>query len=196
MVQTIALFDVIGIKQAFAGGDAASRLTEFWNAADAWTNAGVGEAMVFIPGTNTMQAPAVRVRTFSDSAVLTMRPEPSIEDFHKIALSLKSAIERRGLKSYVVIGRGEMVDAPNLPALGAHLVGDDMGRAYENIIGSGEAWVNVYLGDQCVSETKEWHGLYSVYAVGDAALPRGVEPRDTREFSGHQKRNVRIYALQ
>lgn len=97
MVQTIALFDVIGIKQAFASGDAASRLTAFWNAADAWTNAGVGEAMVFIPGTNTMQAPAVRVRTFSDSAVVTMRPEPSSEDFHDIALAPKArgAVERR-----------------------------------------------------------------------------------------------------
>jgi len=195
MGRTIAFFDVVGIKEAFESGNAASLLTEFWTAADAWTNAGVASTPLLIPGTNTMQVPGIRVRTFSDSAVLTMQPEPSIDDFHKIALSLKAAIERHGLKSYVVIGRGSMVEAPDMPALGAHLVGSDMTRAYENVVGSGEAWVNVYLGDRCVGKTTEWHAIYSVYAVGEAALPHGAKHKDSREFVGHERRRVKVFAL-
>ncbi|MBI2373300.1 MAG: hypothetical protein HYV07_04820 [Deltaproteobacteria bacterium] len=193
--KTIALFDVVGIKKAFESGDAARLLTEFWTAADAWTNAGSFSDAVLIPGTNTMQVPSIRVRTFSDSAVMTIAPELSIQDFHRIALGLKGAIERRGLKSYVVIGRDEMIGVQDMPALGMHLVSGDMTRAYENIIGSGPAWVNVYLGDQCVGRTKEWHDRFSVYAVGDAAVPSRAEVRDQREFRGHEGRAEKIYAL-
>ena len=195
MGRTIAFFDVVGIKAAFATGNAAQLLTDFWSAADAWTNAGVESSPLLIPGTNSMQTPDLRVRTFSDSAVLTMHPEPSMEDFHRISLSLKATIERRALKCYVLIGHGDMVDAPEMPALGAHLMGSDMARAYENVIGSGETWVNVYLGDHCVAKTKEWHDRFSVYAVGDAAIPRGAKPHDSREFIGHMKRPVKVFAL-
>lgn len=196
MTRAIAFFDVVGIKTAFETGDAARLLMEFWSAADAWTNAGAASESLLIPGTNTMQVPSIRVRTFSDSAVMTLAPEPSIADFHRIALSLKGAIERRGLRCYLLVGCGTMVDAPDMPALGGHIVNSDMTRAYENVIGSGEAWVNVYLADQCVARTKEWHAHYSVYAVGDAAVPRGAKVHDQREFMGHGRQAVKIFALQ
>src|SRR5690606_16690755 len=107
----------------------------------------------------------------------------------------KGAIERRGLQCYVVVGRAEMIDAPDMPALGGHLISSDMTRAYENVIGSGAAWVNVYLADQCVARTKEWHDRFSVYAVGDAAVPRSAKVQDEREFIGHERRAIKIFAL-
>lgn len=193
-MRTIAFYDVIGIKDAFERGDAATMLTDFWNAVDAWTNADVASTPLLIPGTNSMQSPSLRVRTFSDSAVLMMQPEPSIEDFFDIALKLKSSIEKLGIKSYVVVARGDLVDAPELPALGGHLINSDMSRAYENIVGSGAAWVNAYLADKCIGKTTAWHGKHSVYAV-DGAVPRTKKSLATCDFKGHGGQVLKVHAL-
>lgn len=195
MVQTIAFYDVVGIKEAFEEGNAAKLLNEFWNATDAWTNSGAGVPQVLIPSSYTMEKPALRVRTFSDSAVLTMEPEPGIDDFYKISLHLKAAIERHRLKCYVVVGRGEMIEPSEIPALGFHSIDRRGGHAYENVVGSGEAWVNVYLGDRCIGKTPEWHERYSVYAVGESALPQGADGSEFRQFRGHEGRTVKVFAV-
>jgi hypothetical protein len=57
--RTYALFDVIGVKQAIAKGDAPALLRAFWAVTEDWTN---GEASSF------------RARVFGENAEEQVRP--------------------------------------------------------------------------------------------------------------------------
>lgn len=195
MCRTVALYDVIGISDAFEQGNAAVLLETFWNAAEAWANLEGARTPRFIPRLNRQQVPFVRVRTISDSAVLTMDPEPAIQDFYEVALGLLRAIERAGLRCYVVMCTGALVEAGGLPATGGHVVDRSGNRAFENVLGSGESWVNVYLGDRCVGRTREWHDRFNVYAVGEASIQPGTEPQEHRTFTGFGGREETVFAV-
>lgn len=193
--RTIALFDVIGIKQAFEKGTAEDLFKKFWEAVEAWTNTDAGnQKMRPIPGVRARQKPDLHVRTFSDSAILMLRPEFGLDDFFEIAQSLKHAIERRELRSYVVVAKGDLVEASKHPATGCFTMDSDFTRAYENVIGSGAAWVNAYHADLVVGRTKDWHDKYSVYAV-DGAIPTSMTPADSREFKGFGGQPLKVHAL-
>lgn len=192
-IKTYAYFDLLGVKKAFENGTAAELLDEFWNCADTWANSQYFEPMK-VEGNTFMTSPTIYTTTFSDSALIHTKEEHSISDFYLIANSFKHFIERRVGSLYGIVSKNEEKAAPRMPALGGRLMGSDMIPLYTNIAGSGDAWANIHYADGVISKTKEWHGKYTLYCVGEQSKPNNLQAKDFREANTMNK-IVKIFAL-
>ena len=197
--KTYAFFDVIGIKHAFRQGNAAEILTKFWNEVDGWTMSGfkdVGKVRVY--GQNRDQDPSPFVRTYSDSAILYNKPEIEIEDFYCLALSLKKKIDIAAGGSYTIINRDDEIVAPSRPILGGIPMGQNNKPRYENIFGSGPAFINIYLADLALKEAikdKQLNLDFRIYCVGRQSFPRSCEVKASMTFKGHNDIACDLFAV-
>lgn len=197
--KSYALFDVIGVKQAFAKGSAAGVLQGFWTAADAWTN---GVAANFpsmkLAGQNAYQSPSVLVRTFSDSALLSTEEELEIVEFWKLVDSLKKAIDQATNESYVIVNSDQQVAHHAPPVLGFQALHQNNSPAYLNLSGSGPAFVHLFLAEEAIRkqirEQPTWKN-YSVYAIDKRSLAPGVTPAATTSFTGLNRQLCELIAV-
>ena len=194
--KTYAFFDLVGTKQAFEDGTADKLLGEFWMAADAWATT-FNPGNLPLEGEHAVQAPRVVVRTFSDSALLSTREEHTLDAFYAIAFALKQQIEKRtGSLCYCIVNRDNEVAHHDLPATGGIAFDSDrLVAAYENIGGSGAAWVNLLYADGAIAKAKHWHGKFTQYCVGKQSIPPGREPKDSLQFPGFGKVTAELLAL-
>ncbi len=194
--KTYAFFDLVGTKQAFKAGTADKLLGEFWKAADSWATT-FSPGNLPLQGQNAVQVPRVIVRTFSDSALLSTREEHTLEAFYGIALALKAQIEKQtGEACYCIINRDHEVPHHSLPATGGIAFDSDMMvAAYENIGGSGPAWVNLLYADGAVAKAKHWHGNFTLYCVGKGSLVPSHPSQDSVQFPGFAKTPTDLFAL-
>ncbi len=194
-IRTYALVDVIGVKEALRRNDTRP-LREFWATTDAWTNAGAG-ALGPLPllGQHAEQVPNVSVVTFSDSALLFTSPEHELAAFYRILGSLKGRLEATVGHVYCIVSRGDEIAHHEIPALGGNLIGTDNRPNYFNVAGSGAAWVNLHLADKAIGKHREWHAQYSLYCVGAASKPPGVDARDQITFRSFDDNDQLVLAL-
>jgi diadenosine tetraphosphate (Ap4A) HIT family hydrolase len=196
--KTYALFDVIGVKKAFAAGKTAEVLQAFWVAADAWTN-GVASGLGPMPvlGGEAVQVPDAFVTTYSDSALLSTEPEFEIGAFWRLVENFKAKIDQATGASYVIVTRDDEVPHHELPALGFHVIGSgDTKHRYHNAGGSGPAFVHLFLAEQQIRTQVQQNGWkFSLYAVGPAAVPPGAKPAASVQFAGLGGRPQELHAL-
>ena len=197
-IKTYAYFDVIGIKKAFKEGNAAELLSQFWKSTEQWVFHKVSE-LGYLPleGQNADKVPKVYLTVFSDSALLYTRPEHTLDAFYKIALDLLKSLKDKGkLNAYCIINRDEEIAVPDYSSIGGYTVNSNNKPYYNRVVGSGSAWVNIYLADLAVKEKQEWHDKYTLYCVGKeniaAILFSSADSIKIKDFFG---RKVEIYAL-
>lgn len=181
-MKTLALIDLIGIKNRFTDGSAASKLQEFWNLADAWTNSQSIEPCPLEDDSRTLIAPQAIVTAWSDSLLLYSDPEIQLVDFYEKMLFPLKAIAERVDKAYAVVCRGEALDAPEHPALGGRLMRQGGGNAWTQVYGSGPAWMHLWQADKLVTRKTDWHDSYSLYAVGKQSLYPKLEVKDAAQM--------------
>lgn len=174
--RTYALFDVIGVKQALSNGTAATKLVDFWNVVEDWTNHQASNLGQVHTADGALVTPSPILRTYSDSALMRMPEELDIEDFYGLVLDLKGRIETRAAPCYVIVNRDDEIPSP-APIIYVSAGGDPTPR-YLNVCGSGKAFPHLYLADEALRGAKSWHGKYSVYCVGDESRPSNLAPQD------------------
>lgn len=194
-MKTLALIDLIGIKNRFADGSAASKLLEFWNLADAWTNTQSIDPCPMADDPRTLIAPQAVVTAWSDSLLLYSEPEIPLEHFYEKMLFPLKAIVERADKSYAIVCKGEALDAPEQPVLGGRLMRQGGGNAWNQIFGSGPAWINLWQADKLVNRKTDWHDRYSLYAVGAGSLYPKIEVKDTIQMAGTGGSSIPVQAV-
>lgn len=184
-MKSYAFYDLIGVREALEKGEVNELLTKFWNAIDAWTNLQAGsQEPARVVGESHIEAPEIFCASFTDSAVMHTSKDHGPSKFYEIALALKDSIERAAGSCYVVLSYADEIAQPNLPAMGGHSFSRSHVPHYYRLAGSGDSWANMMYADMAVTKTKEWHGTYSVYCVGDSSVPENLEPQDTKVIKG------------
>ena len=180
-MKSYAYYDLIGVRASIEKGGVKELLTRFWNAVDVWTNTSQSnfEAMKVI-GENYITIPEIFSASFTDSAVMHTQHDHGPENFMKIALNLKSAIEQAAGPCYVVISYAAEIPQPDLPALGSNSFSSQCVPHYYRLAGSGESWANMMYADHVISRSREWHYRYSVYCVGRNALHTGIKAKECK----------------
>ena len=169
MKKTYAFYDVIGMKDALENNKEDSFI-KFWQYCQTWTNTYSAACTIKDDPAGTQINPETYITTFSDSAILHTEPEINIDDFYKIALDLKNGLKEINIDAYCIINCDDEISHSDRPALGCHSEGRS-GRRYNNAVGSGLSWINLYLADRAISKNKAWHPLYSLYCVGKQNIP-------------------------
>jgi len=134
-----------------------------------------------VVGNNYVTSPEIFCASFTDSLVMHTSNDHGPDNFYQIVQSLKDTIEQSVGPCYVVISYANEISQPAMPALGGSLTTSNGIPRYYKLAGSGESWANMMYADHAVTKKKEWHGKYSVYCVGDQALPQNVQPIDSTE---------------
>lgn len=196
--KTYAYFDVIGIKKAFKEGNASELLSQFWKSTKQWVSRKVSD-LGYLPleGQNADKIPEVYLTVFSDAALLYTRDEHTLDAFYKIALDLLKFIKDEDkLNAYCIINRDKEITVPDNSSIGGYTVNSNNKPYYNRVVGSGAAWVNIYLADLAVKEKQEWHDKYTLYCVGKRTIAdKSFSSSDSIKIKGFLGKKVEIYAL-
>ena len=193
---TYALIDVIGIRKLMPGPKAIEALNKFWQMAETWTNGGHDFTCRRADRPDTLTLPSVYVSTFSDTALVHSEPEVVLEDFYRhVLLSLKSRLDRAG-RFYCIVSSGDYIPQSTEPALGG--IASDRGtRPYWTpVAGSGPAWIDLWRADDAIKKKKEWHGKFTLYAVGSRSTFPGLRVVERHQMFDWQDRPVDLSACE
>jgi hypothetical protein len=211
MIKTYAMFDIIGVTKALKDGIGRDILNVFWKTADAWTYSISNSLQQEYPldDRRADMAPNVSVVTFSDSALLSTRPEFEIDVFYGYAISLKRKLEqsiRQVLCDtldpeekivYCIVNRDKEIYHPETSLTGEAVRDGAVKPAYLNIAGSGGAFANLLLADKAIKRMKHtWHNRFSLYCVGENAIPQSHSVLDRVSFKGFDENDLIVYALE
>ena len=211
MIKTYAMFDVIGVTKALREGIGRDILNVFWRTADAWTYSvsNIFQQEYPLDHRRADMTPNVSVVTFSDSALLTTQPEFEIDVFYGYAISLKHELEQ-SLRQvlcdtlehdekivYCIVNRDKEIYHPDTSSYSEAVRDVATKPAYLNIAGSGAAFANLLLADKAVKRMKHtWHNRFSLYCVGENAVPQSHSVQDQTMFKGFDDNDLIVYALE
>ena len=153
---------------------------------------GFGNFPVCVQRTGRLET---RDRTFSDSALLYTRSEHTLAEFYKIVLDLLEFPKGQS-KLYCIINRDEETAVPNHSSIGGYTVNSNNKPHYNRVVGSGPAWVNIYLADLAIKEKQKWHDKYTLYCVGKGNIVAELfSSSDSIIINGFSEKEVEIHAL-
>ena len=166
--------DVIGIKKLLATDKpgAVKKLNDFWDRVNTFQiNGFPPQCNALRPnGFGGMQSviskPRLKYYTFSDSAFFNFEEEvPDDYITNTFLPTLRHLL--RDFDYYIIASKGEEIKVKNPYPFGGWVCSSGDNRPdYTHMVGSGEAWINIFEIEEYIKAHKDLHKKYNSYTIG------------------------------
>lgn len=165
-MQRINIFlDLIGIKSLLKGNrdEAIKKLKKFWQCVYS-----LGVYPNFPPSVllnNVDYKPIVKYYTFSDSAFFYFETEVTDQYACNTFIDTLRGV-LKDFEFYIIISKGEEISADDFNWFGTTSSSYDGRPDYTHMVGSGDAWINIFAVEEYLKGKKDLHQKYNSYAIG------------------------------